>query len=204
MVPILKGVASMKESQTEGRASLKTNGVNRRTIIKGAAWSVPVIAAVSAAPLAAASAGQAIFNIGVGSQINVNPGTETANGTLNGSLNISNVIGTWETDTLTASYRFTGPWTATTLTGPSGTFAVGQTYGIWTVSSIGQDETGMFEVDFTAPSQTITADTTITLPSASYTGTFSGATVRNPIGANVAFSSAVIRSLSNSSNYPAR
>lgn len=192
----------MKESQTEGRTSIKTSGVNRRTIIKGAAWSVPVIAAVSAAPLAAAGAGQASYSISVGSQINATPGAGTANGTLNGALNITNVIGTWETGTLTASYKLQGPWETTTLTGPSGAFATNQTYGIWTVSNVVQDSAGVWEVYFTAPSQTISANTSIPLPSASYAGTFSGATTRNPIAASVAFTSEVFTG-SNASQYPA-
>lgn len=37
-----------------------TSGITRRTIVKGAAWSVPVIAAAVAAPLAAASVGGVI------------------------------------------------------------------------------------------------------------------------------------------------
>lgn len=40
----------MSEQNTEARSTL-----SRRTVIKGAAWSIPVIAAVTAVPLAAAS-----------------------------------------------------------------------------------------------------------------------------------------------------
>lgn len=40
----------------DAAASEQTQGVSRRTIVRGAAWSIPVIAAASAMPLAAASA----------------------------------------------------------------------------------------------------------------------------------------------------
>lgn len=45
----------MNESRTPQEPGEKSSGVHRRTIIKGAAWSVPVVAAMSVAPLAAAS-----------------------------------------------------------------------------------------------------------------------------------------------------
>lgn len=47
---------SMNESGTPQEPGEKSSGVHRRTIIKGAAWSVPVVAAMSVAPRAAASA----------------------------------------------------------------------------------------------------------------------------------------------------
>ena len=41
------------------------NGVSRRTLVKGAAWSVPVVAAAIATPLAAASVGNAQVSLPV-------------------------------------------------------------------------------------------------------------------------------------------
>lgn len=43
-----------EEEPTQG-STAESSGVNRRTLMKGAAWSVPVVAAMSVAPLAAAS-----------------------------------------------------------------------------------------------------------------------------------------------------
>lgn len=41
---------------------IKKTGLSRRTIVKGAAWSVPVIAAAVAVPMAAASGEDPLFN----------------------------------------------------------------------------------------------------------------------------------------------
>ncbi len=47
--------ASNREGTHVTEEIQKNKGISRRTIVKGAAWSVPVIAAAVATPLAAAS-----------------------------------------------------------------------------------------------------------------------------------------------------
>ncbi|MGO4680646.1 hypothetical protein [Microbacterium sp. 2MCAF23] len=66
----------MSEQNTEARSTL-----SRRTVIKGAAWSIPVIAAVTAVPLAAASTnGAADDVVTCGSAAAVDNGSYTVDG----------------------------------------------------------------------------------------------------------------------------
>jgi len=97
-------------SDTEDRKDL-SSGQNRRTIVKGAAWSVPVIAAAIAAPFAAASGTPtgtltvATMNC-TGASISTNPGfTLTA---VNGDTAATTFIIT-STAVLSASLR--NAWT---------------------------------------------------------------------------------------------
>lgn len=86
----------MSENEMQNKGS---GDFNRRSVVKGAAWSVPVIAAAIAAPAASASVlgadltpafgGQQVFNFRVG----VAPALITANATLANTLTISNIGG---------------------------------------------------------------------------------------------------------------
>lgn len=88
-----------KDGKLHLSEKIDSSGLNRRSVVKGAAWSVPVIAAAIAAPAASAShapghgkdltptfGGLATFNIRVGMPALVN-----ANITLESVLTISNV-----------------------------------------------------------------------------------------------------------------
>mgnify|MGYP001221970158 CR=1 FL=1 len=84
-----------------------SSGPTRRTILKAAAWSAPVVAIATAAPLASASPTSSDINVTVGSNIS-GTGTPdgTASGNLAGALNITSIGGSpsWETGALTAVY----------------------------------------------------------------------------------------------------
>ncbi len=47
--------ASERQPMTSSQSSNTTNGLNRRTLVKGAAWSTPAIAAAAAVPAYASS-----------------------------------------------------------------------------------------------------------------------------------------------------
>lgn len=50
-----KGKISIMNESVESPTTERPHGISRRTIVRGAAWSVPVVAAAAAIPLAAAS-----------------------------------------------------------------------------------------------------------------------------------------------------
>lgn len=188
-------------------------GISRRTVVNAAAWSVPVIAAAVAVPLAAASASQASIAALVGSTIAANGTTGTASGEFATSgLRISNVSGEWSTGMLTAAYRLQGPWATASLSKPDGSpFVQSETivHGgtVWTVSSILTDSDGTWEVHFSGAPATVTADVTISMPLAIYSGTFSPGTpsTRNPILATVSVAAAAVNGgdgAASSASYP--
>lgn len=187
---------------------------SRRTVLKGAAWAAPAVAVAVAAPLAAASAGTASTSAFVGGNIVANNAAGTASGAFNGGLNITNVTGSWATGALTGELKLTGPWTSVSITKPGGTaFVVNElltsTDGtVWRVTSIDADTSGVWGVKFSAESKTVSANTTINLPAAIYSGTFTPGvpTTRSPIAATVSVGAANINGGSltgNSSPYPA-
>ncbi|NYF13589.1 hypothetical protein HDC34_001883 [Pseudoclavibacter sp. JAI123] len=93
---------------------------NRRTILKGAAWSVPIIATAVAAPAQAASRCQPITNPIVTTVTNVSrPAGPWTNGTqaaYNGRIDYAA-----STDTVTAAYSFRN---SSSVALPAGTFSV--------------------------------------------------------------------------------
>lgn len=191
---------SVNEEETTHESEAKSSGVNRRTIIRGAAWSVPVVAAMSVAPLAAASGiGDATVLAGGGSSISfTNPtGSQVlVNGSLSGSVNIVNVTGSWSTGTLTGSYRVSGAIAQSSvhILLPDGSEAtVGATYTdaygrVWTVTR--RDPTRVDlqgpSVSFDRPQATYQS---IPLPTLRITGNYTPAgaepTVDNPVTVSV-------------------
>lgn len=190
---------STNENETLHEAGEKSSGVNRRTIIRGAAWSVPVVAAMSIAPLAAASGiSDATVLAGGGSAINFTDPTGTqviVNGTLTGQINIVNVTGTWETGELTGSYRISGAVAQSSvhITWPDGSEAnLGTTYTdaygrVWTV--IRRDPT---RVDLQGPSVKFdhpsSSYQSIPLPELKLVGNYTGGpepTADNPVVVSV-------------------
>ena len=173
--------------------TLPARHLSRRTIVKGAAWSVPVIAAAAATPFAAASAKQAHLNAQTGGTISADNAAGTASGTLNGSVGLINVVGgPWETGVLSGSYTGTGPWNTFLVTKPDGTpFVQGETIVaggvVWTVASIQSDADGTWQIDFTAPSQSVSSDAVFSLPAAIFQGTFTPGVPnnRNRVGGTV-------------------
>ncbi|WP_305684123.1 hypothetical protein [Microbacterium sp.] len=188
-------------------------GISRRTVVNAAAWSVPVIAAAVAVPLAAASTSQASIAALVGSTITANSSSGAASGEFATSgMRISNVSGEWSTGVLTAAYRLQGPWATASLSKPDGSpFVQGETivHGgtAWTVTMILADSDGTWEVHFSGAPVTVTADITISMPSAIYSGTFSPGipSTRNPILATVSVAAAAVNSgdgAASSASYP--
>lgn len=179
-----------------------TREVPRRTIIKGAAWSLPVIAAAAAVPAHAASTGpasQAQLSAQVGGSITADDNAKTATGTLNGGVVITNVKnGPWETGALTGKYIGSGQWTSFAITKPDGQpFVSGETIvagGVsWTVTQVVTDADGTWEIDFAGPSQTVSADTIFSLPAAVFSGAWTGTpTTRNPVAGTVSVAAANI------------
>lgn len=199
-------------SLSEHESIQPRSATSRRAVVKAAAWAAPVVAVAVAAPFAAASAGQANIAAGVGGNIIANGSAGTASGALSGSIIITNVVGTWATGTITASYALTGVWATGSITKADGTaFVQNETivYGgvTWTVVFVDSDSSGVWEIHFTAPSQSVSANTTLSLPPAIYSGTFTPGTPsnRNPVSGTVRVAAANVNSgqtVSNSSNYP--
>jgi len=203
--------SASNESDVSRRA---TPLISRRTTVKAAAWSVPVIAAAVAAPLAAASAAQATIAALVGGGISADGASGTASGQFSTSgIQISNVVGEWSTGALTASYRLTGPWSTGAIVKADGSaFVQGEViaYGgtVWTVAFVDVDSSGTWEVRFTSAPVTVKSDTVIAMPAAQYSGTFTQGvpTPRNPIQGTVAVAAANINdnlAVAASASYPA-
>lgn len=173
-------------------------GISRRTVVAAAAWSMPVIAAAVAVPLAAASTSPVSISALVGTTIVASGTAGTATGDFSTSgMRISNVTGESSTGTLTAGYRLQGPWNTGSITKPDGSpFTQGETivHGgtTWTVAAIVSDSDGVWAVYFTGASVTTSTDITISMPPAIYSGTFATGvpTTRNPILATVSVAAA--------------
>lgn len=174
---------------------VEPKGLSRRTVVTAAAWSAPVIALASAAPMAAASPESATLSALAGGVITANNAAGTANGSLEGGLLIGNVLGgPWETGTIQVDYVGTGPWSTFGITKPGGaSFIDGETIvhgGVtWTVSL-----PNARTVRLTAPSETVSSNTTISAPPANFSGTFTSGVPDefNPIGGTVRVSAANI------------
>lgn len=173
--------------------SIADRDIARRTVVLGAAWSMPVIAAAAAVPLAAASAKQARLSAQTGGTIHADNTAGTASGTLNGGVGLLNVVGgPWETGVLSGSYTGSGVWNSFQVTKADGTpFVEGETIiaggVVWSVISVVSDADGTWEVDFAAPTQSVSSDTVFSLPAAIFSGTFTPRvpSKRNPVGATV-------------------
>lgn len=205
----------MTLSSNESEAS-KNGGpiISRRTTVLAAAWSVPVIAAAVATPLASASAAQASIAAIVGGGISADGTAGTASGQFSTSgIQIADVVGEWSTGALTASYRITGPWASAAIVKTDGSpFTQGEviTDGgtVWTVSFVDVDGADTWEVQFTSASVTVSTDTIIAMPPARYAGTFSPGVPnrRNPIQGTVSVAAANINggvAVAASASYPA-
>ncbi len=169
------------------------SGPSRRTLIAGAAWSVPVITMAAATPLVAASTGvksAAFTKLG---ELNVDNGT--GNGEFEPWVTVSseNLGEEWSTGALTVTLALTGPWTAATIVPPGGgpwpaTVTVGGI--VWNVDSVSPSS-----VTFSASSVDVTGSTTIFLPEATFTGTYEPGDVdENPVGMSASFAAASINS----------
>ncbi|MBP2411507.1 hypothetical protein JOF48_000306 [Arthrobacter stackebrandtii] len=134
---------------------------NRRTIIKGAAWSVPVIAAAVAAPAASASLIPSKFDNTITVAAQGVPGTRGDIFYTLGSLTLSGEPGT----TSGGVYI-----TATAPTGYTTDLVDGGTLGEWTITFVG---TSPLSIEFFHPGLTLTSAATETLnfPGAVFTGT---------------------------------
>lgn len=201
-------------SNESGISRITSPIISRRTTVKAAAWSVPVIAAAIATPLAAASAARATIAALVGGGISADASAGTASGQFATSgIRISNVVGEWESGELTAAYRLTGPWVSAAITKPDGTpFTQGEVIShggtVWTVTFVDVDGADTWEVRFTSPSVTVSADTTVSIPPAVYSGTFTpgGPTPRNPISGSVSVAAANVNggeAVASASSFPA-
>lgn len=173
------------ESMLDQSVEAKTAGISRRTIVKGAAWSVPVVAAMSMAPMAAAS-GPADATVASAntSQLTGSTSDGTFSGALAGSLLLLNVSGNWETGELGADARVypgggktisfdNALWTNGTLAGSPisvGTF-LNTINGIpWTIV-VSAVAGGGYRLISTAPSQKAVASYDI--PGFSFAGSVS-------------------------------
>lgn len=167
---------------------------SRRTLIAGAAWSVPVITMAAAAPLVAASTGvkTAVFTrLG---ELNADNGN--GNGEFKPWVTVSSESTgeEWSTGPLTATLTLTGPWTTANIAPVGGgtwpaTVVVG---GItWNVDSVSPSS-----VTFSADSVDVTGSTTIFLPEATFTGTYEPGDFDedNRIGMSASFAAASINS----------
>jgi len=194
-----------------------TAGPTRRSVVLGAAWSVPVIAAAIATPLAAAStatpADLARVAAIVGGAISADAVGGTATGQfLTSGLSILDVTGEFSSGELSASYTLTGPWNTGVITKPDGTaFSVGETIShggtVWTVSAVDEDADGVWRVAFTGLAVTVTTDTVVSIPPAIYSGTFTPGVPNdcNRVGGTVSVAAAEIAGgtqISNASTFP--
>lgn len=99
----------MSENEIQNPASA---GLNRRSVVKGAAWSVPVIAAAIAAPAASASTPSTDLSVAFGGEQVIRiriAGVVNANVTLANTLTISNIGGLPSTggETVAVNYPVT-------------------------------------------------------------------------------------------------
>ena len=173
----------MSEEQIESAP----RGIERRKVLKAAAWSAPVVALAVSAPAAVASASQALItSTGTATATPTNPvAGETATVTwTNTGLLITNISGSpWSTGALTAELTVVRNFTITqvriagsvvTATGGSYTSADGT---VWTVISLGDA--------LTLVASAVTIDPTngssqsVMLPVIELTGTYTGTTANS-------------------------
>lgn len=163
-------------------------GLTRRQVAVGAAWAAPVIALAAATPLAAASGGgpsDATSISGATSTVSTNPstvvpgdypGVQVTSAFTNGYLQISNIIGTWDTGILRLDINNAAGGTSTARsivdqngnTVPTGASAIGRTYVaggiVWTVTA-----SSSTLLTLTAPSQSVAAPGPVTFPAPAFT-----------------------------------
>ena len=141
-----------------------TSEPSRRTVLKVAAWSAPVVAVAVAAPFASASSGKLptdyIVSAGITGQAEegaTNAGdifTTTGTITLNGKAGDSSGV-------LTAFIVVPNNYTAQNGQGGAA-FVVGNVYNGWTLSSTGTLSGGRKTLTFTHPALTIPTGSTST------------------------------------------
>lgn len=158
--------------------------IQRRTLLRGAAWSVPVVAAASVVPQAAASGAEDATLTSPNLSILIgNPATGEFRGTLVGPITILNVSGRWQTGLLQSRLSLEGiagasmslskvQWVNGSLSGTSllesDTTFTNTIDGIeWTISVLHRADGGLSIVS-SAPSQVATVQ--FETPSISYQG----------------------------------
>ena len=157
--------AKLSEVLNAEVTSSEEGGLSRRRIVKGAAWSMPVIAAAIAAPAASASGGTTVTVLGAGSAITFVGGgkggsgptgfqVDNAVGTFSGSVTIT-PIGTVHAK-IGIQNPASGPFAATTFNAYESTTVFTHTTG----------QSLVFPVTFTAAEDT--APTTKPKPSDVY------------------------------------
>ncbi|MDU0344747.1 hypothetical protein RWH44_03415 [Microbacterium sp. KSW2-29] len=193
-----------------------TGSVSRRAVIKTAAWAAPVIAVAVAAPLASASPASANIQALVGGNIVANYSNSTFSGQFqNAGIQLSNVIGSYSTGNLKATYRVTGTNITGQITKEDGSlFTVGETITsggtVWTVAAVSGTNR---RVDFTGQPVTVSgssgspAQVSIFAPRAKYAGTFDPAEISEdtPLSAAVSVSATAVNngvSVTNVSSTP--
>ncbi|HMR49668.1 MAG TPA: hypothetical protein PKE40_10590 [Arachnia sp.] len=135
----------MSDGTTVAPLTEKPGHPHRRSVVKGMAWSLPVVAATTVSPLAAASADQALVNtLGQGGASPSNgPTGGTVNVTFsNSGLQITNIVGApWDAGVFTAELLIVNNFTitgvsidGTPITSAGGSFTAGGL--VWTVVDI--------------------------------------------------------------------
>lgn len=115
------------------------NGLERRSVIKGAAWSVPVIAAAVATPLASASpTGQAGLDLNGGCVqilgVQVLPGFEVENTGTAAYTGTVTVVETIDLSSVSSQLTRAGLWVTLGIEGSLPTRTPGVEVGAWTGS----------------------------------------------------------------------
>lgn len=167
----------------------RLSGLTRRQVGVAAAWALPVIAAATAAPMAAASFDiNSSLSVVSGSEITVSSNTPggTVSGSFGGAATITNTGGSSSIDFAEAIYQIEGPvdsqfmmFGATTLTTGSPATIVDGAY-TWTVTAFGN----YVILDLLSPLPVAVpgggASTVINVPVLSYSNTLTGVAVLPP------------------------
>lgn len=164
-------------------------GLSRRQVGVAAAWALPVIAAATAAPMAAASFDiNSSLTVVSGSEISVSSNTPggTVTGSFGGNATITNTGGGSSVDFAEAIYQMEGPidsqfmnFGATTLTTGSPTTIVDGAY-TWSVTAFGNYVILDLFSPLPVPVPGGGASTIIHVPVLNYSNTLTGTAVLPP------------------------
>ncbi len=180
-------------NMTDEIIALEPQGVPRRTVMKAAAWAVPVVAVAATAPLAAASVTNPQTQLGVASGSNLtligaNEAGSTVTGTFGGSATVTNVGPGWDIDDMTVEYSLEGPiagapltYLGQPLTGPTLTHA-GYT---WTINM--NIDSYVYLTLLSPKPVNVPADDSVTVPVPvlEYAETLTGSAAWLPLGRRV-------------------
>lgn len=129
-----------EQMTTEAQDLNKDRSIERRTVVKAAAWAAPVIAIAATAPLAAASAGNSHIGITGTNTFSVTGYTAGATGTYNlsnASAYVTNTGTGWNIQQITVNVAWYGPVSHTGFTIYGATRTAGSTFTYegrtWTV-----------------------------------------------------------------------